>query len=70
MIATNNHWKAVMAENNLTHVTEESPSQLIRDYLQVKPAASPADIVLWLQRFGIEISVEAAAAKLAAIKTG
>lgn len=59
-----------MAENNLTQVTAETPSQLIRDYLQVNPAASPADVVLWLRRFGIEISVEAAAAKLAAIKTG
>ena len=59
-----------MIEKIPTHVIAVPPTQLIRDYLQIKPAASPAEVVVWLRRFGVEMSVEAAGAMLTAIKTG
>jgi hypothetical protein len=59
-----------MIKNNPTQVITVQPAQLIRAYLQVKPAASPADVVQWLRGFGVELSVEVAGALLAAIKTG
>ena len=34
-----------MIKNNPTQVITVQPAQLIRAYLQVKPAASPVDVV-------------------------
>jgi len=59
-----------MTEHDVGQSNAVPPSQLVRDHLQANPAASPDEIVSWLRKFGIEITAEGAAAKLAAIKTG
>lgn len=59
-----------MIENNLAQKDDVRPELLVRDCLQANPAASPAYVVLWLRNYGEEMSVEAAGAMLAAIKTG
>ena len=59
-----------MTDRNDTRIATPPPAKLIREYLQIRPAASSADVVRWLRRCGVEITAEAAGAVLAAIKTG
>ena len=59
-----------MTDREEARVVLAQPTRLIREYLQTRPAASPADVVRWLRQNGVELSDEAAGAMLAAIKTG
>lgn len=59
-----------MKERRATQAIAAEPTQLIREYLKTKANRSPEDIVLWLRKFGVEMSVEGVEAILAAIKTG
>ena len=59
-----------MIENGLSQAENVRPERLVRDYLRANPDARPADVALWLQQTGFEVSLDVVAAILAAMKTG
>ena len=57
-------------ENQTSRVRNDETTQLIRDYLQIKPSPSSGDVLRWLRQFGIEVSPDVLGSLLAAMKTG
>ena len=62
--------KGTMTENELSQAKNVHPERLVRDYLKANPDARPADVVLRLEQAGVEVTIDAVIAILAATKTG
>lgn len=60
----------MMINNELSQPKDVRLERLVRDYLKANPDARPADVVVWLQQSGHEVTIEAVIAILAAMKTG